>query len=79
MAKRKPTEQQLREIREFAAQWGKIVARRFGPESGPFPLNLCAINNSVSLLLNQPSVRFGFLQCTLVLLEFLACGRLLCI
>jgi len=35
MAKRKPTEQQLREIREFAAQWGKIVARRFGPESGP--------------------------------------------
>lgn len=35
MAKSKPTEQQLREIRELAAQWGKIVARRLGPESGP--------------------------------------------
>jgi hypothetical protein len=35
MAQRQPSEQQLREIRELAAQWGKIVARRLGPESGP--------------------------------------------
>lgn len=32
MAKRKPSEQQLAEIRAFAAEWGKIVARRLGPE-----------------------------------------------
>ena len=35
MAKRKPTEQQLREIREFAAQWGKIVARHAFGDAGP--------------------------------------------
>ena len=35
MAKGKPSQQQLAEIRKFAAQWGKIVARRIGPESGP--------------------------------------------
>ena len=34
VAKGKPSEQQLAEIRELAAQWGKIVARRLGPESG---------------------------------------------
>ena len=34
MAKGKPSEQQLAEIRELAAEWGKIVARRIGPESG---------------------------------------------
>jgi hypothetical protein len=32
MAKRKPSEQQLAEIRALAAEWGKIVARRIGPE-----------------------------------------------
>jgi hypothetical protein len=36
MAKGKPSEQQLAEIRELAAEWGKIVARRIGPESGSF-------------------------------------------
>jgi Zn finger protein HypA/HybF involved in hydrogenase expression len=35
MAKSKPTDQQLRQIRAFAAQWGKIVARRLDPQSGP--------------------------------------------
>jgi hypothetical protein len=35
MAKSKRPEQALREIRELAAQWGKIVARRIGPEFGP--------------------------------------------
>jgi len=35
MAKGKPSQQQLAEVRELAAQWGKIVARRIGPESGP--------------------------------------------
>jgi hypothetical protein len=35
MPKRTPSQQQLAEIRELAAQWGKIVARRLGPESGP--------------------------------------------
>ncbi len=32
MAKRVPSEQQLEEIRALAAEWGKIVARRIGPE-----------------------------------------------
>jgi Zn finger protein HypA/HybF involved in hydrogenase expression len=35
VAQRKLSEQQLREAREFAAQWGKIVARRIGPTAGP--------------------------------------------
>ena len=34
MAKGKPSEQQLADLRELAAQWGKIVARRLGPEAG---------------------------------------------
>jgi hypothetical protein len=32
MAKGKPSEQQLAEIRALAAEWGKIVVRRIGPE-----------------------------------------------
>jgi hypothetical protein len=35
MAKSKPTDQQLRQIRAFAAQWGKIVARRAFGDDGP--------------------------------------------
>jgi hypothetical protein len=35
MSRPKITPQQLQEIREFAAQWGKIVARRAFGESGP--------------------------------------------
>ena len=34
MTKGKPSQQQLAEIRELAAEWGKIVVRRLGPESG---------------------------------------------
>lgn len=35
MAKGPLSDQQLKEIREFAAQWGKIVARRAFPEACP--------------------------------------------
>jgi hypothetical protein len=35
MTPRQLSEQQLREVRELAAAWGKIVARRAFPESGP--------------------------------------------
>lgn len=35
MAQSNMSEQQLQEIRDLAAQWGKIVARRLAPESGP--------------------------------------------
>lgn len=35
MSHRQPSAQRLQEIREFAAQWGKIVARRAFGEAGP--------------------------------------------
>jgi hypothetical protein len=35
MAQSKLSQQKLQEIRELAAEWGKIVARRITPESGP--------------------------------------------
>jgi hypothetical protein len=35
MARRKLSEQKLQEIRDLAAEWGKIVARRVSPEAGP--------------------------------------------
>jgi hypothetical protein len=41
MVKGKLTEQQLREIRAFAAQWGPIVARRLNP--GAEPLDFTAM------------------------------------
>lgn len=41
MSQSKLSEQKLREIRELAAGWGKIVARR-ASESGE-PLDLCAM------------------------------------
>jgi hypothetical protein len=35
VAQRKLSEQKLQQIHELAAEWGKIVARRAFPESGP--------------------------------------------
>lgn len=35
MAQQQPTPQQIQEIRDLAAQWGKIVARRAFGEGGP--------------------------------------------
>ena len=42
MAKGKPSQQQLAEIRALAAEWGKIVARRSDPE-GSGSLNFAAM------------------------------------
>ena len=42
MAKGKPSEQQLAEIRALAAEWGKIVARRVSPEAAG-PLDFAAL------------------------------------
>ena len=46
------------------------------PKRGTLGLKLRALLNCIVLLLNQPLIRLGPLQCDLVLIDFIACGSL---
>ena len=70
MAKSKPSEQQLAEIRALASEWGKIVARRLGPD-GAGSLDFAAMEQvaaaaaagltegTMGVLLNQHAQALG--------------------
>lgn len=45
MARRRFTPQQLQEVRDFAAQWGKIVARRASEDGSLLDLDLDAMED----------------------------------
>jgi hypothetical protein len=69
VAQRKLSEQKLQEIRELAAEWGKIVARRAFPESGPLDFATMEqvaaaaaaglTEGTLSVLLNQQAQSLG--------------------
>jgi hypothetical protein len=48
MSQRQLSPAKLQEIRELAAQWGKIVARRAGGDSGPGPALDCAAREQLA-------------------------------
>ena len=44
MTSARPSPEDVRQLRELAAQWGKVVARRaFGPEGPGLDVNLTAL------------------------------------